>query len=450
MEKSVKSPLKRSFIYAVSCTTAVIAVLSLLTIFACYSLQKMILPDSNEAILEIISTDQYGEPEKQIHRVKFGQESPLPVVVSVSYMQQNEFDDLPDELDKTGTQMSTAFRIEKIENAFSALSAKKQAAYMALSAAKIVLPMLYSLMGIFLCAAWFYKTKLSVPIELLVSAAQKIAVQNLDFEISYPGADEMGLLCQSFEEMRLALYKNNRELWEMVESRRTLMASVAHDLRNPIAIMEGYLEYLQAHIGTIPDQDVKEMVDHISVATKRLEGYTNSLRDVHQIEEQELCKTECDFPAFLDDLAEELLLAGKKQQLAVKVINDTPPCKVILDGQILYRILENLFFNSLRFARSWIQIRFELTNDTLIATITDDGPGFPDKLLQSAGQLFFTTDTSGQHMGLGIAACNIFSRKHGGGMILSNLPEGGACATVRIAIKSMMPEEKNIPILTKS
>ena len=41
------------------------------------------------------------------------------------------------------------------------------------------------------------------------------------------------------------MYENNRVLWHMLEERRVLQASLAHDLRNPIAIIEGYTEYLQ-------------------------------------------------------------------------------------------------------------------------------------------------------------------------------------------------------------
>ena len=59
------------------------------------------------------------------------------------------------------------------------------------------------------------------------------------------GQDELGRLCAAFEKMRQTLYENNRQMWSMLEERRALQASVAHDLRNPIAIMTGYVEYLQ-------------------------------------------------------------------------------------------------------------------------------------------------------------------------------------------------------------
>ena len=71
-------------------------------------------------------------------------------------------------------------------------------------------------------------------------------------------ADELGQLCAAFESMRQALVDNNRLLWDMLEERRALQASVAHDLRNPIAIMGGYVEHLQESrkAGLLTDEEL--------------------------------------------------------------------------------------------------------------------------------------------------------------------------------------------------
>ena len=63
--------------------------------------------------------------------------------------------------------------------------------------------------------------------------------------VGYYRNDGLGRLCIAFEEMRQALYDNNRQLWNMTRQLRILQASVAYDLRNPVAIVEGYVEYMQ-------------------------------------------------------------------------------------------------------------------------------------------------------------------------------------------------------------
>ena len=137
-------------------------------------------------------------------------------------------------------EQNVKYSVTKIENSFTALSPKRQLVYQASQIGMIVLPVFFSLTGILLCGLLFYRRKLKTPILLLASATQQIAEQGLDFQISYPRADEMGALCASFEQMRQILKENNQKLWDMLEERRRLQRSVAHDLRNPIAIIQGY------------------------------------------------------------------------------------------------------------------------------------------------------------------------------------------------------------------
>ena len=92
------------------------------------------------------------------------------------------------------------------------------------------------------------KKKLSVSLNLLSDAMQQISDRNLDFHLQYENEDEMGMLCGSFEQMRQTLHENYREMWNLFEERRLLQASIAHDLRNPIAVIESYTEYLQMNL----------------------------------------------------------------------------------------------------------------------------------------------------------------------------------------------------------
>ena len=48
--------------------------------------------------------------------------------------------------------------------------------------------------------------------------------------------------------MRAALLKSNQETWAMMEERRKLSASIAHDLRTPITVVKGYTEYLSHNV----------------------------------------------------------------------------------------------------------------------------------------------------------------------------------------------------------
>lgn len=80
-----------------------------------------------------------------------------------------------------------------------------------------------------------YHKILEPPITVLMDATAHIQDRDLNFQITFDGQDELGQLCTAFEKMRQTLYENNRQLWSMLEERRALQASVAHDLRNSIA-----------------------------------------------------------------------------------------------------------------------------------------------------------------------------------------------------------------------
>ena len=67
-------------------------------------------------------------------------------------------------------------------------------------------------------AWWFYRWKIKSPLAVLNAASEKIAQNDLDFQVVAPSGDELGRLCQSFEKMRASLEENNRSLWAAVEA----------------------------------------------------------------------------------------------------------------------------------------------------------------------------------------------------------------------------------------
>ena len=69
--------------------------------------------------------------------------------------------------------------------------------------------------------------KIALPLKILFDATEKISEKNLDFSISYDSENKLGKLCESFEKMRGALYKNTIELWNMLEDNWTI--SVCND-----------------------------------------------------------------------------------------------------------------------------------------------------------------------------------------------------------------------------
>ena len=120
------------------------------------------------------------------------------------------------------------------------------AVYYGCYAAMAVLPAVCLLLGMAVSSRIFYRLKLREPLRELQNGMEKAARDDLDFSISYDSEDELGRLCRSMERMRRELCRSQERTWELLQQRRLLSASVAHDLRTPVTVLKGYLDYLKA------------------------------------------------------------------------------------------------------------------------------------------------------------------------------------------------------------
>ena len=416
--------MKRAFICAVAATMFLVFAASVLTIYGCYRIQKVILPDSQEVWLNTRTVTADGRVLEGGQRVILDEPAQVNLLVPAG---------------ADVTLENTKFIIERIESGFSTLRPKQQLLYRAADIFMVVLPLVYSIIGIMLCAWWFYRRELSPPIQVLADATKHIREQDLDFMVDYNRNDELGRLCIAFEEMRQALYNNNRQLWNMIEQRRILQASVAHDLRNPIAIVEGYVEYMQQCLadGNLNDEELRHTLSNLAITAKRLEHYTDYIRDLNAIEETETKYSVVQLPDFLRRATESLSFFAKQHSLEIAYHSTISECQVKLDEQIFYRIVENIFSNAIRYAKSKVNFGYSLTDGMLMIIISDDGKGFSRTMLHKKNTFFYSEDKTGEHMGLGLTTSRVLSQKHGGSLELSNLTPSGACVTIKLAVNKV-------------
>ena len=425
MEKIKRQSLKRSFMKSVALTMLIVFLCSGLAIFGCYRFQKHILPDLNEIWL----TQQTTSPDGTVTEAKKRYVLDAP---------PESFGQLvADGQEHYGAEWQTSYRIERIESSYSMLSPKVRTVYRASQICMVLLSFLFAVIGITLCAWWFYHKVLEPPIIVMMDATAHIQDHDLNFQITFDRQDELGQLCTAFEKMRRTLYENNRQMWNMLEERRALQASVAHDLRNPIAIMTGYVEYLQENSksGTLTEEKLEKALFNLGITAERMVRYTDTMRNMDTIEETAVQPREVEFPEFLQHMADSLAILFQNTEVRFSCNCQVPKCRAILDGELLYRIMENLLSNALRFAEQKIELTFCLEHGILTSTVTDDGPGFSDKLLKKKTALFYSEDTSGQHLGLGLAVSRVLCQKHGGTIELSNQPPHGACVKASITVK---------------
>ena len=235
-------PLRRAFVSLVLVMAVLVAGISAVTIFTCVNVQNQILESVTDyQVLPPQETeDEYNLVIADNKQIVPGENGQL-VILSTEYQIAN-------------------------------LSDTQRVAYYAAKAAVVLVPTLLFVLGTIFCAWMFYSIKLKQPLSLLLQSTDHISQSDLDFCLDYPASDEMGELCRAMDTMRAALLKNNKETWAMIEERRKLSASIAHDLRTPITVMKGYTEYLSHNVplGRISEDKLMGTIRNLS---SDLSGY---------------------------------------------------------------------------------------------------------------------------------------------------------------------------------
>ena len=328
------------------------------------------------------------------------------------------------------------FDIDKNTITWQPFSTGDAVAYYGSYVAMIGLPVLFITIGIGVAATIYYQKKLKIPIAQLQNGVEKIQEDNLDFHVEYNEDDELGELCCSMEKMRSELWQKQKALWESLEQRKLLNASVAHDIRTPITVLKGYLDYLEKMIpqDKLTEDMLLDTVSSMQGAVNRLEQYVDCVRDVEKIENIEIEKRPENVRRLLDEMRSNVKQLETNKEILISS-NIMTIDEVQLDKVVFFRILENLLQNALRYAKKQVHISILQNKNFLILTVEDDGNGFAGKDLEKAATVFYSSDKEGQHFGIGLSICRILCEKHGGLLSISNNKnKSGACVTAKLNI----------------
>ncbi len=298
----------------------------------------------------------------------------------------------------------------------------------------IFLPVLFSFMGIGCAGSIFWQVKLKGPLAALRQGISHIAENDLSFSIACGQQDELGRLCAAFETMRRELLNNNRRMWEVLEERKKINASISHDLRTPITVIKGYSEYLDRNVGrdVLTEGGMREIAAYIHQAADRLEKYANSVHEVQTLEDMSLDYKEMVLSDLMKEMQSQLSILSKQHGTEINLSARLPEQTVSIASAAVFRIVENIVSNSLRYCKSQIDVNFSYSQPFLTITVTDDGQGFSAQDQAEALNYFYKGRKEKEHFGIGLTICRILAKKHGGTIFLDNAPEGGARVTVKL------------------
>jgi two-component system, NtrC family, sensor histidine kinase HydH len=205
---------------------------------------------------------------------------------------------------------------------------------------------------------------------------------------------------------------------ERLEAVADLSASLAHEIRNPLASLKGNAQLLSSMLpaGEKSQQKAARVVDE----AVRLEALTNDLLEF--VRTGELRRVEVDPAA----LARESAAAVDP---AVEVDASAAPARWSLDEARMREVLVNLIDNAVA-AGPPVAVRVARDAETLVIEVRDHGPGVAPDDAAKIFEPFFTRKTRGT--GLGLAIVRRVVQQHGGAIAVDAAPGGGARFRVTI------------------
>ena len=292
--------------------------------------------------------------------------------------------------------------------------------------------LIFSIVGSVAAVFFFYKNKLKTPLQELKDASQMIADNELDFHVSYENKDEMGTLCKEFEMMRSALADNNRKMWRMIDDEKVLRNAIAHDIRSPLSVLEGYQEMLSEYLPKkeINMEQALDMVNESKKQIERMDIFVETMRKMSSLDARELVVEEITSMQLEIDIQAELNVFEKKFGKRCELECVETAEKFSGDKEVILEVIENLLSNAFRYAKTKVEMEVLLTCSELQIRVKDDGVGFTvDK--QKATELFYQQNVkdSLKHSGMGMYISRLYCEKHGGQLLIENEKQSGAVIT---------------------
>ncbi len=219
----------------------------------------------------------------------------------------------------------------------------------------------------------------------------------------------------------------------------TLLSSLSHELRTPIATIIGATDNLQSNNLNLTAENKEELVAEISKASFRLNQQVENLLSMSRLESGFLQpkKDWCDITEVIYDAVKRIEENNITQKITINIDPDIPLFK--LDKGMIEQVIHNLLNNAVQHTKedNTIGIIAHCHADILELIIEDNGSGFPENEIENVFNKFYrlkNTKTGGT--GLGLSIVKGFTEAMGGTVRLQNLETGGARFTVNIAAQT--------------
>lgn len=252
--------------------------------------------------------------------------------------------------------------------------------------------------------------------------------------------DEIDYLGVTFDHMAQRIAYQIDELQEKDTLRRRLIAQVSHDLRTPLASMQGYVESLRLKRATLTDAEQERFLDIALDEGRRLSHLVDELFELAALEAREKQPQPEPFaPAeLIHDVSHKHAPEADKKQITLTISGSPSLPLVYGDLGMTERVLDNLISNAITYSpvESTVELAMSLQGPWLQVCVNDSGPGIPNQDLPHIFDAFYRGDArnASGHAGLGLAIAKRIMDLQGGLINAFNHHPGGASFVIRLPL----------------
>jgi signal transduction histidine kinase len=246
-------------------------------------------------------------------------------------------------------------------------------------------------------------------------------------------SDEIDDLRNACHTMSDTIQSQFEGLKENDRLRRELVTNVSHDLRTPLASMQGYIETLLIKNDKL---DEATRLGYLQIARKHAVRLGSLIQDLFELAKLDSSRLTPEFESFpmselIQDVMQEFELEARESNIELQLELPGNPVTVYADIGLIQRVLENLVSNALRFtpAGGTITIATHQVTDRIDISVADTGPGIREEDIPRIFDRFFRAE-QGQEAnaistGLGLAIAKRILELHGSQIsVTSRLSEG--------------------------
>ncbi len=245
----------------------------------------------------------------------------------------------------------------------------------------------------------------------------------MNVPLEYERSNYFGDFTWAFDSMRREITRSRASEKETIENNKTVIATLSHDIKTPIASIRAYAEGLEANL----DRSVERRTEYLRVLMRKCDEVSKLTNDlflhsISDLDKLKISEKEFELCGFIEECAGEL--SAEHHDIALRLSGER--IWVRADRNRLLQVCENLVNNSRKYAKSGIEIWVVPRAGFGEVHFKDHGAGIPDEDMPFICDKFYRGRNCGEEQGsgLGLYIVKYILERMGGKLLLHNDADG--------------------------